>query len=157
MKTIVMAAGATAALVLFAGCTASVSGSARPAADVFRTATVELTIYSTTVDADSCDTTDSGYDDIVQGEQVKIMDGQDKVITTGELSPSLSNTDWCEFDAKVHDLPSWLSDYNVSFGDGHRGTVHFTRTDLTGHGWVFALSLGSDDNTYSDSDGDTTT
>lgn len=157
MRTVTTAAAATAALALLAGCTERVAGSAHPAPNVFRTAKVELIIYSTDVDADSCDTTDTGYDDIVQGEQVKVMDGHDKVITTGEISPTQSVTDWCEFDATVHDVPTWLSDYNVTFGNGHRGTVHFTRTDLTSDGWIFGLTLGQDNDTYSDSAGDTTT
>jgi hypothetical protein len=157
MKTIAIAAAGTAALALLAGCTERVAGSAHPATNVFRTATVELTIYSTDVDADLCDTADTGYADIVAGEQVKVMDGQDKIITTGELSPTQSPTDWCEFDATVHDVPAWLSDYNVTFGDGHRGTVHFTHSDVAGNGWVFGLTLGNDNDSYSGSDGDTTT
>lgn len=82
-----------------------------------------------------------GYDDIIVGADVVIVDGGGTTIAKGELGPGAYDEDAtsCTFEFTVEDVPT--SDF-YSVRVGHRDGPTYTFKDLEGLNWAMDLSLG---------------
>jgi hypothetical protein len=111
--------------------------------------TSEFTDLSVTNLGDTCYGT-GGYDDISEGAQVVLRDGEGKVIGTSSLNEGHSNLGCevgdviaiCTFEFIIEDVPS--SDF-YSVEVSHRGEINFSHEELERQGWEVSLTLGGFD------------
>ncbi len=79
---------------------------------------------------------DGGYDDIDEGTQVVIRDGNETKVAIGALGAGFPSRGTCVFDFSVPDVPKGGGIYSVEVG--HRGEVSFKETEAN----TLALTLG---------------
>jgi hypothetical protein len=98
------------------------------------------------VDADSPSTGDEcwgdeGYDDLEEGAQVRVRDGDGKLLATADLRDGVFDAviEDCTFRFTVLDVPD-ADFYSVEVS--HRGEVSYSRKEIEGNDWTVALSVG---------------
>jgi hypothetical protein len=139
---------AAALVLLLAGCGGS---AATPSTDTGgHTLTGELVLTQTERtsrpirggEVTSCSGT-GGYDDVRDGLQVVVRDGEGTIIGRGELvtdrAASTASPNGCTFDFTVDSLPE-VDFYNVEIGD--RGELTYSFADLEEAGWRVESELG---------------
>lgn len=81
-----------------------------------------------------------GYDDIQEGAQVTVRDGEGHVLATSDLLEGVASSDYeCDFPFAVPDVPE-ARFYAVEIS--HRGEITNSRRDLERNDWFVGLTLG---------------
>ncbi len=130
-KFVVAGLGSLVALlvvVLFLG---SINSASRP---------VSITVEMTLIDEYDCFDVSWGYADIPNGQVVVDVDGVQYFGSYGAFG-SLTDSG-CKFTATIYDVDSDGVSYEVSMGNGRRGSIFKTQQELVDSDWTFSLSLG---------------
>lgn len=115
-------------IVLFLG---SINSASRP---------VSITVEMTLIDEYDCFDVSWGYADIPNGQVVVDVDGVQYFGNYGSFG-SLTDSG-CKFTATIYDVDSDGVSYEVSMGNGRRGSIFKTQQELVDSDWTFSLSLG---------------
>ncbi len=146
------AGAVTAALVAVLAVTLSSSGGGStvgtrtttalaPVVDPGTALTFELTVYDGGSYSDSCDFSGTGYSDVDPGTPVTVKDASGTIVAADALSAGIESGDNCVFTVYFDD-PVKLTSNFYSVEAGRRGSVTFTKAELTESGGKLAISLG---------------
>ena len=94
--------------------------------------------FITRADGQGCEGT-SGYNDIDEGTQVTVTDGDGKTLGVGKLGIGKSENGSCIFDFSVPNVPE-AGFYKIEVA--HRGELSYSKQELASKDWRVEVALG---------------
>lgn len=139
-RTAVVIVVAVAAIV-FVGLIVAVAAVTFLGKTTNRTVTGTFTLYGSDISTTGGCHGINGYDDIREGGNVTLKDGDGKILATSSLTSPSYTPGACEFDVVLDDVPD--SDF-YEFTVTHRGGLTYSRDDLAAQDWEISASIGDD-------------